>query len=55
MHLDEVAIYGLNFMIKHDISALKKHYNIDTHEDAEILDWFDAIGRRRDCYKKEMK
>ena len=34
-------------MIKHDVSALKRHYNIDTHEDAEILDWFDAIGRRR--------
>ena len=32
-------------MIKHDVSALKRHYNIDTHEDAEILDWFDA--RRR--------
>ena len=47
VHLDEVAIYGLNFMIKHDVSALKRHYNIDTHEDAEILDWFDAIGRRR--------
>ena len=24
-------------MIKHDVSALKRHYNIDTHEDAEIL------------------
>lgn len=52
VHLDEVAIYGLNFMIKHDISALKKHYNIDTHEDAEILDWFDAIGRRRGLLQK---
>lgn len=52
VHLDEVAIYGLNFMIKHDISALKRHYNIDTHEDAEILDWFDAIGRRRGLLQK---
>lgn len=52
VHLDEVAIYSLNFMIKHDISALKKHYNIDTHEDAEILDWFDAIGRRRGLLQK---
>lgn len=52
VHLDEVAIYGLNFMIKHDIFALKKHYNIDTHEDAEILDWFDAIGRRRGLLQK---
>ena len=52
VHLDEVAIYGLNFMIKHDVSALKKHYNIDTHEDAEILDWLDAIGRRRGLLQK---
>ena len=52
VHLDEVAIYGLNFMIKHDGSALKRHYNIDTHEDAEILDWFDAIGRRRGLLQK---
>lgn len=52
VHLDEVAIYSLNFMIKHDVSALKKHYNIDTHEDAEILDWFDAIGRRRGLLQK---
>ncbi|MCG1061028.1 ribosome biogenesis GTPase YlqF [Staphylococcus epidermidis] len=52
VHLDEVAIYGLNFMIKHDVSALKKHYNIDTQEDAEILDWFDAIGRRRGLLQK---
>lgn len=52
VHLDEVAIYGLNFMIKHDVSALKRHYNIDTHEDAEIFDWFDAIGRRRGLLQK---
>lgn len=52
VHLDEVAIYGLNFMIKNDVSALKRHYNIDTHEDAEILDWFDAIGRRRGLLQK---
>lgn len=52
VHLDEVAIYGLNFMIKHDVSVLKRHYNIDTHEDAEILDWFDAIGRRRGLLQK---
>lgn len=52
VHLDEVAIYGLNFMIKHDVSALKRHYNIDTHEDAEILDCFDAIGRRRGLLQK---
>ncbi len=29
VHLDEVAIYGLNFLIQHDIERLKAHYKID--------------------------
>ena len=52
VHLDEVAIYGLNFMIEHDIDGLKQHYNIDVDKDAEILEWFDAIGRRRGLLQK---
>ena len=52
VHLDEVAIYGLQFLIKHDIEGFKKHYNIDVETDAEILDWFDAIGRRRGLLQK---
>ena len=55
MHLDEVAIYGLQFLIKHDVEGLKNHYNIDVETDAEILEWFDAIGRRRGLLQKEMK
>ena len=41
-------------MIKHDVSALKRHYNIDTHEDAEILGGLMQL-EEGDCYKKEMK
>lgn len=47
VHLDEVAIYGLQFLINHDIEGFKQHYKIDVPADAEILEWFDAIGRRR--------
>ncbi|SUM72163.1 ribosome biogenesis GTPase YlqF [Staphylococcus hominis] len=52
VHLDEVAIYGLKFLIKHDVEGLKNHYNIDVETDAEILEWFDAIGRRRGLLQK---
>lgn len=52
VHLDEVAIYGLQFMIKKDLNGLKSHYNIEVDEDAEILEWFDAIGRRRGLLQK---
>ena len=47
VHLDEVAIYGLQFLINHDLEGFKQHYKIDVSADAEILEWFDAIGRRR--------
>ncbi len=52
VHLDEVAIYGLQFMIEKDLEGLKKHYNIDVDEEAEILEWFDAIGSRRGLLQK---
>ena len=32
---------------------LKNHYNIDVETDAEILEWFDAIGRRRGLLQNE--
>lgn len=52
VHLDEVAIYGLNFLIQHDIYRLTSHYNIEVEEDAEIIAWFDAIGKRRGLLQK---
>ncbi|MCU5746726.1 ribosome biogenesis GTPase YlqF [Staphylococcus sp. SQ8-PEA] len=52
VHLDEVAIYGLNFLIEHDYEGLCRHYNIDLSSDSELLEWFDAIGRRRGLLQK---
>ncbi|ARJ51687.1 ribosome biogenesis GTPase YlqF [Staphylococcus lutrae] len=47
VHLDEVAIFGLEYMIAHDYEKLLAHYKVDVARDAEILAWFDAIGRKR--------
>lgn len=47
VHLDEVAIFGLEFLKAHDYEGLKAHYKVDVPKDAENIDWFDAIGRRR--------
>lgn len=52
VHLDEVAIFGLQFLIQHDLETLKKHYQVDVEYDANIIDWFDAIGRRRGLLQK---
>ncbi|MDT3959612.1 ribosome biogenesis GTPase YlqF [Staphylococcus kloosii] len=47
VHLDEVAIYGLEFLKEHDYDNLVKHYNVDVAKDDDNLAWFEAIGRRR--------
>lgn len=52
VHLDEVAIFGLNFLIEHDYEGLCNHYNVEVDSDAELLEWFDAIGRRRGLLQK---
>ena len=52
VHLDEVAIYALDFMKAHDYEGLKHHYKIDVPVDAENIEWFDAIGRRRGLLRR---
>ncbi|GJF53945.1 ribosome biogenesis GTPase YlqF [Staphylococcus argenteus] len=52
VHLDEVAIYGLNFLIQNDLARLKAHYKIEVPEDAEIIAWFDAIGKKRGLIRR---
>ncbi|MDU9417506.1 ribosome biogenesis GTPase YlqF [Staphylococcus lloydii] len=47
VHLDEVAIYGLEFLRAHDYDNLVKHYNVDVSQDDDNIAWFEAIGRRR--------
>lgn len=47
VHLDDVAIYGLEFFKENDLEVLQNHYHVDLDADAENLEWFDAIGRKR--------
>lgn len=52
VHLDEVAIYGLEFMKAHDYEGLKKHYDVDVSLEADNIEWFDAIGLRRGMLRR---
>ncbi|MGD9910515.1 MAG: ribosome biogenesis GTPase YlqF [Candidatus Izemoplasmatales bacterium] len=51
--LDEVCIYGLNFLIKNYPKRLKEKYKLDTLEHESIVEIIDQIGMNRGCiYKK---
>ncbi|MEB6198415.1 ribosome biogenesis GTPase YlqF [Mammaliicoccus sciuri] len=52
VHLDEVAIYGLNFLIDHDPEKLKQFYQIELPEDSDVIGLFDQIGKRRGMLKR---
>ena len=52
VHLDEVAIYALDFMKAHDYDGLIQHYKIDVSKEAENIEWFDSIGRRRGLLRR---
>ncbi|WP_436853684.1 ribosome biogenesis GTPase YlqF [Staphylococcus caeli] len=52
VHLDEVAIYALDFLKEHDYEGLKQHYKVDVSKDAESIEWFDAIGRKRGLLRR---
>ncbi|SQE48077.1 GTP-binding protein [Staphylococcus hyicus] len=52
VHLDDVAIYGLEFLIEHDYEGLKNHYKVDVDKGAENIAWFDAIGRKRGLLRR---
>ncbi|WP_436860660.1 ribosome biogenesis GTPase YlqF [Staphylococcus caeli] len=52
VHLDEVAIYALDFLKEHDYEGLKQHYKVDVSKDAENIEWFDAIGRKRGLLRR---
>lgn len=45
--LDEVAIYGMNFLLEHDREAFNRFYNVDADADADIVETYEAIGRSR--------
>ncbi len=52
VHLDEVAIYGLEFVQTYDLATLNKHYNIEVTADAPYIQLFDAIGKSRGMKNK---
>ncbi|GGA96766.1 ribosome biogenesis GTPase YlqF [Macrococcus hajekii] len=52
VHLDEVAIYGLEYLQQHDINTLNKHYNIQIEADDPYLTIFDQIGLSRGMKNK---
>lgn len=45
--LDEVAIYGMEFLMEHDLERFNRFYNIDVSPEDGIVEVFDAIGRSR--------
>ncbi|WP_434121464.1 ribosome biogenesis GTPase YlqF [Salinicoccus roseus] len=45
--LDEVAIYGMEFLMEHDLERFNRFYNIDMSPEDGIVEVFDAIGRSR--------
>ncbi len=47
--LDEVAIYGIDFMKQHYPIQLQQRYDLDDVTQMSALEIMDAIGRRRGC------
>ena len=47
IHLDDVAVYLLNFMKNHYENQLLERYPIDLND--EVVAWFDTIGKLRGC------
>ncbi len=49
--LDDIVIYGIQFLIEHYKAAFEKRYDIRV-EGQEMVDIFELIGKRRGCLKK---
>lgn len=47
VHLDEVAIYGLQYLQTHDLDRLNSHFHIKVDSDTPYIEVFDAIGLSR--------
>lgn len=45
--LDEVAIYGMNFLLEHDAEGFNKFYKISAGTESDIVEIYEAIGRMR--------
>ncbi len=47
--LDDVALYGIKFLVKNYPNCLKERYGIELEEDFDTIEVMDAIGIRRGC------
>ncbi len=45
--LDEVAIFGLDFLQQHHLQDLNRFYNISVDEESGVIELYDAIGKSR--------
>lgn len=45
--LDEVAIYGMNFLLEHDRERFNQFYNVTADLDTDIVEIYEAIGKSR--------
>ncbi len=45
--LDEVAIYGMNFLLEHDPKVFNDFYNINAESGDDIVEIYEAIGKSR--------
>ncbi len=45
--LDEVAIYGINYLIEEDKETFNSFYKINNYDEADVLSIYDAIGISR--------
>ena len=50
--LDDVISYGLSFMQKYYKDNLNNRYGVEITQDMELLDVYEAIGRKRNCLSK---
>ncbi|WP_428908679.1 ribosome biogenesis GTPase YlqF [Niallia sp. Krafla_26] len=50
LNLEDVAIYGLKFLEQNYPDRLKEHYNVEAGKSQEIVEIFDAIGKKKGCF-----
>ncbi|MDV2580582.1 ribosome biogenesis GTPase YlqF [Alkalibacillus haloalkaliphilus] len=49
LHLDDIAVYILRYFKEHYAEALLERYPTLNIESEDIVEWFDAIGKKRGC------
>ncbi|GAA0461114.1 ribosome biogenesis GTPase YlqF [Alkalibacillus silvisoli] len=49
LHLDDIAVFILRYFKEHYAESLLKRYPTLNFESEDIVEWFDAIGKKRGC------